>query len=95
MTRNLRASKTGFGLRRNKQSSGRRWKKHCVTLPIDIYKAAAHTNIMRRETLKQQPRGTAADCSSTPLIREIREDQKREVRELVRMIGLGTVASHI
>jgi hypothetical protein len=50
---------------------------------------------MRRETLKQQPRGTAADCSSTPLIREIREDQKREVRELVRMIGLGTVASHI
>jgi len=33
--------------------------------------------------------------ASAPLIRELREDQKRELRELVRMIGLGTVASHI
>ena len=33
--------------------------------------------------------------ASVPLIRQLREDQKREVRELVRMIGLGTVASHI
>ena len=32
---------------------------------------------------------------SVPLIRELREDQKRELRQLVRMIGLGTVASHI
>jgi hypothetical protein len=32
---------------------------------------------------------------SEPLIRQLREDQKREVRELVRMIGLGTVASNI
>jgi hypothetical protein len=33
--------------------------------------------------------------ASVPLIRELREDQKREVRGLVRMIGLGTVASQI
>jgi hypothetical protein len=52
MMLNLRASKTGFGLRRNKQTSGRRWKKHSVKLPIDIYEAAAHTNIIRREPLK-------------------------------------------
>ena len=32
---------------------------------------------------------------SVPLIRELREEQKRELRQLVRMIGLGTVASHI
>ncbi len=32
---------------------------------------------------------------SVPLIRVLREDQKREVRELMRMIGLGTVASNI
>jgi hypothetical protein len=32
---------------------------------------------------------------SVPLIRELREDQKRELRQLVRMIGLGTVALHI
>lgn len=32
---------------------------------------------------------------SAHLIRQLREDQKREVRELMRMIGLGTVASHI
>jgi hypothetical protein len=33
--------------------------------------------------------------AALPLIRQLREDQKREVRELVRIIGLGTVASHI
>ena len=33
--------------------------------------------------------------ASVPLLRELREDQKRELRQLVRMIGLGTVASHI
>ena len=33
--------------------------------------------------------------ASVPLIKQLREDQKREVRELIRMIGLGTVASHI
>ena len=33
--------------------------------------------------------------ASAPLIRELREDQKRELRQLIRMIGLGTVASHI
>lgn len=32
---------------------------------------------------------------SAPLIRQLREDQKREVRQLVRMIGLETVASRI
>ena len=32
---------------------------------------------------------------SVLLIRELREDQKRELRQLVRMIGLGTVALHI
>jgi hypothetical protein len=32
---------------------------------------------------------------AVPLIRELREDQKRELRQLVRMIGLETVASHI
>jgi hypothetical protein len=29
------------------------------------------------------------------LIRELREDQKRELRQLVRMIGLGSVALQI
>jgi hypothetical protein len=33
--------------------------------------------------------------ASVPLIQRLREDQKREVRALVRMIGLGTVASQI
>ena len=33
--------------------------------------------------------------ASAPLIRELREDQKSELRQLVRMIGLSTVASHI
>jgi hypothetical protein len=33
--------------------------------------------------------------ASAPLIRELREDQKRELRNLVRMIGLSTVASYI
>jgi hypothetical protein len=33
--------------------------------------------------------------ASAPLLRELREDQKRELRQLVRMIGLSTVASHI
>ena len=32
---------------------------------------------------------------SVPLIRELREEQKRELRQLARMIGLGKVASHI
>jgi hypothetical protein len=32
---------------------------------------------------------------SVPFIRNLREDQKRDLRELVRMIGLGTVASYI
>jgi hypothetical protein len=33
--------------------------------------------------------------ASAPLIRELREDQKRELRNLVRMIGLSTVTSYI
>ena len=32
---------------------------------------------------------------SVLLIRELREDQRRELRQLVRMIGLGSVALHI
>jgi hypothetical protein len=32
---------------------------------------------------------------SVLLIRELREEQKRELRQLVRMIGLGSVALHI
>ncbi len=32
---------------------------------------------------------------SVPFIKNLREDQKRDLRELVRMIGLGTVASYI
>lgn len=32
---------------------------------------------------------------AAPLVRQLREDQKREVRQLVRMIGLETVASRI
>jgi hypothetical protein len=33
--------------------------------------------------------------AAVPLIRQLREDQKREVRQLVRMIGLEKVASQI
>jgi hypothetical protein len=33
--------------------------------------------------------------TAAPLIQQLREDQKREVRELVRIIGLSTVASRI
>jgi len=34
-------------------------------------------------------------ATATPLIMQLREDQKREVRQLVRLIGLQTVASQI
>jgi hypothetical protein len=33
--------------------------------------------------------------AAMPLLRQLREDQKREVRQLVRVIGLHTVAAHI
>lgn len=33
--------------------------------------------------------------AAMPLLRQLREDQKREVRQLVRVIGLGSVAAHI
>ena len=33
--------------------------------------------------------------AALPFLQQLRDDQKRELRELVRMIGLGTVASHI
>jgi hypothetical protein len=33
--------------------------------------------------------------TATPLILQLREDQKREVRQLVRIIGLQTIASQI
>jgi hypothetical protein len=33
--------------------------------------------------------------AAMPLLRQLREDQKREVRQLVRVIGLGAVAAHI
>ena len=33
--------------------------------------------------------------AALPLIQQLREDQKREIRQLVRMIGLGTIASLI
>jgi hypothetical protein len=33
--------------------------------------------------------------AAMPLLRQLREDQKREVRMLVRVMGLGSVASHI
>lgn len=33
--------------------------------------------------------------AAMPLIRQLREDQKREVRQLVRVIGLSQVAAHI
>jgi hypothetical protein len=44
--------------------------------------------------LCQQPAGAAVD-RGRPFLQQLRDDQKREVRELVRMIGLGTVSSHI
>ena len=64
----------------------------------------AHRHLQGRGTHKHNAPGTIETNSpevqrliavSAPLIRQLREDQKREVRELVRMIGLGTVASHI
>jgi hypothetical protein len=33
--------------------------------------------------------------AAMPLLRQLREDQKREVRQLVHVMGLGSVASHI
>jgi hypothetical protein len=64
----------------------------------------AHQHLQRRGTHKNNAPGKIETNSpeiqrliavSVPLIRQLREDQKREVRELVRMIGLGTVASYI
>jgi hypothetical protein len=33
--------------------------------------------------------------AAMPLLQQLREDQKREVRTLVRVLGLTTVASYI
>jgi hypothetical protein len=64
----------------------------------------AQRHLQGRGTHAHNPPGTIETYSpevqrliavSAPLIRQLREDQKREVREPVRMIGLGTVASHI
>jgi len=70
--------------------------------------AAALRELGRRYFQRREPHQKAAlkvDVSSpevqrliataTPLILQLREDQKREVRQLVRLIGLQTVASQI
>ena len=70
--------------------------------------AAALRDIGRRYFQRRKPHQNAAlkvDVNSpevqrlietaTPLILQLREDQKREVRQLVRIIGLQTIASQI
>jgi hypothetical protein len=70
--------------------------------------AAALRDIGRRYFQRRSPhqmRALKVDMNSpevqrlietaTPLILQLREDQKREVRQLVRLIGLQTIASQI
>jgi len=70
--------------------------------------AAALRDIGRRYFQRRSPhqmRALKVDVNSpevqrlietaTPLILQLREDQKREVRQLVRLIGLQTIASQI
>jgi hypothetical protein len=53
-----------------------------------------HQNVVRKIDVNS-PEVRRLIETATPLILLLREDQKREVRQLVRIIGLETVASHI
>ncbi len=64
---------------RHQAAEARKRRPHATPAPLDVNSAEVQRLI----------------SAATPLLQRMREDQKREVRMLVRMLGLSTVASYI
>ena len=95
-TRRSPASRTASSFRVRKSRIGRRWKVHCGPWPgrsTRRRKADPHATgaPIDPESAEVQQLKSAA----MPLLFQLREDQKREVRTLARLIGLEQVASQI
>ena len=73
--------------------TGRRWKPRCAALPARSTRAARAdpSALIDPDAEEVQQLKSAA----MPLLFQLREDQKREVRTLARIIGLEKVASMI
>jgi hypothetical protein len=75
--------------------------KHWPPVEAALRDLARKMHTTRQATLESAPATlSAADAqqlqsAATPLLRVLREDQKREVRALARIIGLDVVASRI
>ncbi len=80
-----------FPPRRN--PTGRRWKPRCAASPARSTRARKTdpTALIDADAEEVQQLKSAA----MPLLFQLREDQKREVRQLARIIGLEKVASMI
>ena len=77
-------------------SIGRRWKPRCAELPWqDPREAASPIPPLPRADRSRRRRSPALKSAAMPLLFQLREDQKREVRTLARVIGLEKVASMI
>ncbi|MBM3529182.1 MAG: hypothetical protein FJX62_13920 [Alphaproteobacteria bacterium] len=66
----------------------------------DVARVHFHRGAMRANGGKPNLDTNSAEVqkliwAAMPLLRQLREDQKREVRQLVRVIGLHSVAAHI
>ena len=74
---------------------GRRWRPHCAASPAERATRQGNPAVSAAQIDYNSEEVQQLKSAAMPLLFQLREDQKREVRSLARLIGLEKVAAMI